>query len=203
MFTGLVEALGVVEANDPMQTAKLLVIRSPFASSSLARGESIAVNGCCLTVVEISHENSCITFAVSSATLGCTNLGELAAGSVVNLERALLFGARLGGHLVSGHVDCLATVLSWVEDGEFMQLRLGLDNPEARKLVIAKGSLCANGVSLTIKELSGEAALLVVEIMLIPETLRRSTFGSVKVGDKINIEFDLMGKYVAQNLASN
>lgn len=189
MFTGLIQDLGTVVAVEPIGSGARVHIRTELAPE-LKPGDSIAVNGVCLTAIDPDD----IGFAADAIpqTLANSTTGELQAGDQVNLELALRAEDRLGGHLVQGHVDSVATV-AWVRD-EDLGKRVALDFPEQyRDFVVHRGSVTLNGVSLTVAELEGTR----LEVALIPETLERTTFGFAAEGTRINLEVDAMAKQIA------
>ncbi|WP_425614847.1 riboflavin synthase [Anatilimnocola sp. NA78] len=194
MFTGLVEELGTITAVTPQGAAVELSLRAPVVASDAVIGASIAVNGCCLTVVR--RESDVLTFEAGSETLSRTNLGRLVAGSRVNLERSLRVGDRLGGHYVSGHIDSLATLDERREEGPwaFLWFRVPV---ELSRQMASKGSVAVDGVSLTLVEVERER----FSVALIPHTLSVTTLGQLKPGDAVNIETDLLAKYVQRQLA--
>jgi len=184
-----VEALGTVSGLTSDDAGRLLEIREPRLAGELAIGDSVAVNGTCLTVVARSNES--FSFQVVPETLRCTNLGELAAGQRVNLERALAVGDRLGGHIVQGHVDGLARIArrDRQQDGEMVWF----DTPaELAGQLIPKGSVAIDGVSLTLVDVGAT----VFSVALIPLTLQMTTLGFKPPGATVNIEIDLVGKYI-------
>lgn len=193
MFTGLIKELGRVEAVDASDDGARLRIGAELASE-LAEGDSVAVNGACLTATSVSGD----TFEadVMHQTLSLTTLGELGNGSPVNLELALRASDRLGGHVVLGHIDGTATVTDVTADGFAKRLRVELPD-ELLPYVVERGSIAIEGVSLTIADLSGSE----LEVSLIPETLERTTLGSVEPGHKLNIECDVMARYVQRQLS--
>lgn len=184
MFTGIIQETGSVTA---IRESRLTVKRRH--RSRLQRGESIAVNGVCLTVV--SARNSTFQTDISPETLSRSALGQLERGAVVNLERALRLSDRVGGHLVQGHVDAVGRTLASTRQGQFLTCRWSFP-PEYRDLVISKGAVAVNGVSLTIIEPDDES----FGAALIPETLARTNLGALRQGDAVNLEFDMIGKYV-------
>ncbi|QDT53152.1 Riboflavin synthase [Caulifigura coniformis] len=197
MFTGLVEGLGTVRGSLPAGSGQRLVIEPPaelLAGGLPQLGDSIAVNGCCLTIVDLGGGQW--SFDVGEESLNRTNLGELTPGDVVNLERALAVGQRLGGHFVQGHIDGRGTVASIEPDGEWITMRFRLPAALGRYLV-EKGSIAIDGVSLTVVEALPEE----FSVMLIPHTLAATTLGRRKVGDTVNLEVDLLAKYVERLLA--
>ncbi len=200
MFTGLVQGVGEVIAIAKAQDSALITFASDLAAD-LAVGDSISINGVCLTATEVK-ENS-FTADVMVQTLKLTTLGSLVSGSKVNTELATRADARLGGHIVQGHVDGVAKVVA-SEPGDKWQ-RFVVQIPESlRRYVVNQGSICVNGVSLTVGEIEDRTSL--VTLWLIPETLAKTTLGQRKAGDFVNIEVDVLAKYVerlvqAQNLS--
>jgi riboflavin synthase len=186
MFTGIVEELGVVREIGPARLA--VSCRTVTADSGI--GASVAVNGTCLTVVERSDAH--LAFDLSEETLRRTGLSRLAEGDPVNLERPLSLSSRLGGHLVQGHVDGVGEVARIEPDGD-RGARLTVRSPaEVRRYLVEKGSVCVDGVSLTVAGLDGDA----FSVALIPHTLSVTTLGSARVGDPVNLEVDVIAKYV-------
>jgi riboflavin synthase alpha subunit len=190
MFTGIVEVLGQVRALRPVGDGMRLTVAVPGeAGWQLTVGESVAVSGVCLTVV--AAEPGTLMFDLAEETRRVTTLDDLEAGDSVNLERPLRLDARLGGHLVLGHVDGVGRVISVRAEGEGRRLSVML--PAAlRPLLIPKGSVAVDGVSLTVAELGAEA----FEVALIPYTLAVTTLGSRSPGERVNLEMDVIGKYV-------
>ena len=198
MFTGLVESVGQLSAVVEQPPGRRLVIAAPsFRDADPTRdvklGDSIAINGCCLTVVEIDGDE--LSFEAGEETLSRTNLGELTAGSTVNLERSLAVGDRMGGHYVTGHVDCVGQLIERVDDPPWANLKFSVPAPFAQQIV-AKGSITVDGISLTVVDV-GEDYFTVA---LIPHTLDATTLGGRQVGDRINLETDLLAKYVQRTL---
>jgi riboflavin synthase len=194
MFTGIVEELGTVEALERQSDALRLTVRATTVLEDAGLGDSIAVNGCCLTVAELT--GTTWTADVMAETLDKTGLGVLAPGDRVNLERAVTAGTRLGGHLVQGHVDAVGHVVRR-EPGEHWDV-VTVEMPrDLAPYLVDKGSITVDGVSLTVVE-AGETSFTV---SLIPETLRRTTLGFRAPGDVVNLEVDVIGKYVARQLA--
>lgn len=189
MFTGLVEEVGCVEKLEQLTDAVRLTVHGPMVASDAAPGDSIAVDGVCLTVVDKLPEG--FTADVMQETLNRSRLGSYEVGSRVNLERALAAGARLGGHIVQGHVDGVGELLSRTPSEHWEVLRFSLPADLAR-YVVEKGSIAINGTSLTISAV-GEDFL---EVSLIPTTLVDTTFGDMAVGDPVNLEVDVVAKYV-------
>ena len=192
MFTGLIEAVGTVNVLEPRgDDAARLVLDAPFARE-LALGESVAVNGCCLTVTGKDDE---ISFDLLVETLNRTSLGNLKAGSRVNLERALRADGRFGGHFVQGHVDTTAVVLAAERKGEDLNLEIAI--PEGGAFYfIEKGSIAVNGVSLTVASLGKDR----FGLWIIPHTLQETNLGDLKAGDRVNLEYDLIAKYAERQL---
>lgn len=191
MFTGIVEALGRVERVERGRASgwRLSLVVPGAWGAEPARGESVAVNGVCLTVVEAG--NGALAFDLVEETLRVTTLGELAPGHLVNLERPLRLGGRLGGHLVLGHVDGVGEVTAVEAEGSGRRLTIAVP-PALRPLLIPKGSIAVDGVSLTVAGLD-EATFAVA---LIPHTLGETTLGRRGVGARVNLEMDVIGKYV-------
>ena len=192
MFTGLVQGMGRVLAVEPRGAETRLKIQPLFALEGITLGESIAVNGACLTVESTS---GWFQAYASAETLAKTSLGRLRVGDTVNCERALALGDRLGGHLVSGHVDCLAAVESVTPSGESRRFRLGFPG-EFGMQVVSKGSVALDGISLTVNECGDD--FLCVNI--IPATWSSTTIGQWSPGRLVNMETDLIGKYVQRML---
>jgi riboflavin synthase len=197
MFTGIVEELGEVAGIEHRGDAARLTIRGSTEGTSL--GESIAVNGVCLTVTDII--DGTFTADVMGETLDRSGLGALATGAPVNLERSVRLADRLGGHLVQGHVDATATIVSRTPGAHWDQVRISLPGQISR-YVVEKGSIAVDGISLTVSALSqaGEAAGW-FEVCLIPETLKRTTLGVREPGDTVNLEVDVIAKYVERLLS--
>lgn len=193
MFTGLVEEKGTVRALKTDGNATDLTIDAELVSSDAAIGDSIAINGCCLTIVAIDEK--LLTFQAGSETLSRTNLGELRPGSPVNLERALAAGQRMGGHYVTGHVDAIGTVDQRNDDGEWAEFWFKVPSQLTRQMA-SKGSVTVDGISLTLVGVEDER----FSVALIPHTLDVTTLGGRNVGDSVNIETDLLAKYVERSL---
>lgn len=192
MFTGIVAATGTVGGSDPTDTgARVTIVPGGLDLSDVRVGDSIAVNGCCLTVVELSSDGFAVD--VSQETLDCTT--GFARGSVVNLEKALRLSDRLGGHLVSGHVDGVGEVLRFEPIGEswLLEVRVAL---ELTKYVARKGSVTVDGVSLTVNEVTSTS----FRVNLIPHTLAVTNLGRLGTGSRVNLEVDLLARYLERLL---
>jgi riboflavin synthase len=199
MFTGIIEELGEVVAVDRGDDAARLTVRGPLAVSGARIGDSIAVSGVCLTVVTFGDES--FTADVMAQTLAMSSLDTVAAGRRVNLERAALVGDRLGGHIVQGHVDGTATLLSITDGSAWRVLRFALPAALA-PFVVDKGSIAVDGVSLTVSSLSApDASDHWFEVSLIPETLAVTSLGALDVGAVVNIETDILARHVERMLA--
>ncbi|MDO5565444.1 MAG: riboflavin synthase [Planctomycetia bacterium] len=195
MFSGIVEGLGrIVEIVQEPPGCKLIVEEAEIAKTT-AVADSISVNGCCLTVVE--KDGNTFAFQAGPETLARTNLGSLVSGSPVNLERALKVDSRLGGHFVSGHIDGQAELVKIDDHGEWADYYFRIPK-ELAKQMASKGSVAVDGVSLTLVRCDPE----LFSVALIPFTLRVTTLGSRKVGDKVNIETDILAKYVQRLVES-
>lgn len=190
MFTGIVEECGTVVVLNPIEKGAELWVRSTF-TDEVVLGESVAVNGACLTVTEV--KDGAMRFDLLHETLRLTNLGELTPGAPVNLERSLRIGDRLSGHFVQGHVDDCSEVLGYEKVGQDHRLIVSLPE-EFRHLVVHKGSICVNGISLTIAELEDGKFTL----WIIPHTHEITSLRSVKAGGRVNLEFDLLAKQIAR-----
>jgi riboflavin synthase len=193
MFTGLVEALGTVHRVGTEGAGRLLVIAEPALAPELRIGDSVAVNGACLTVVARDAESFC--FQAGPETLSRTNLGELKSGDRVNLERSLRLGDRLGGHLVQGHVDGLGRVAQRIRQGDWETIWFTCPKELALHMV-AKGSVAVDGVSLTLVDVKTDR----FSVALIPHTLAKTTLGFRPVGAAVNLETDLLAKYAHKAL---
>ena len=193
MFTGLIEEVGTIEAIANGPAGRELFIRCAY--DQLVDGESIAVNGVCLTVRE--HDHNGFTVGAVETTLGRTTVGGWSVGKKVNLERAMVVGARLGGHIVAGHVDGVGTVRSVEQSGDARLIALALPG-EVMELSVLHGSITVDGVSLTVNALPPDGTL---QLSLIEFTLRHTTLASLRVGDEVNVEADLIGKYVQKLMA--
>ncbi|MFC7974358.1 riboflavin synthase [Streptomyces cinereoruber] len=196
MFTGIVEELGEVVAVERLEDASRFRLRGPLVTEGAQHGDSIAVNGVCLTVVE--HGDGEFTADVMAETLKRSSLGALGVGSRVNLERPMAVGGRLGGHIVQGHVDGTGTLLDRTPSEHWELVKVGLPAHLAR-YVVEKGSITVDGVSLTVVEVGDDW----FTISLIPTTLDLTTLGIKKSGDPVNLEVDVIAKYVERLLGPN
>ena len=193
MFTGIINGQGTLLAVEPRGKETRFRIQALYALDNILLGESIAVNGTCLTVETFGPRM--FTAYASAETMQTTALGKLKPGSKVNLERALAVGDRLGGHIVSGHVDCVAEVLSLRQEGESRRIRIGFPNAFGAE-VIKKGSVALDGVSLTVNDCGPDF----LEVNVIPDTWRVTTVADWTPGTRINMETDVIGKYVRRML---
>lgn len=194
MFTGIVEATGrVARLQSTADGGRLELAGVPF-SGELALGESVAVNGCCLTVVEASADS--VKFDLLQQTLRLTNLGDLASGDAVNLERAVLAGGRFSGHFVQGHIDGTGETLAWEAHGQDYKLAVSVP-AELQRLIIPRGSITLDGMSLTAAEV-GKGS---VTIWITPHTRAVTNLAGAKVGRRVNVEADMLAKYLEQLLA--
>ena len=196
MFTGLIAELGTITAIDKGESSAVFTIAAPALISQIALGDSVAVNGVCLTATSIVGDT--FTADVMVQTLAVTSLSQLAVGSAVNLELAALLNTRMGGHMVQGHVDGVATVVGLTPGEKWAQFDITVPEKLA-KYIVNQGSICLDGVSLTVGEIND--ANNVVTVWLIPETLERTNLSSKKSGDLINVEVDVLAKYVERLLA--
>ncbi|KRO35163.1 MAG: riboflavin synthase subunit alpha [Actinobacteria bacterium BACL15 MAG-120619-bin91] len=196
MFTGLIAELGKITAIDKGESSAVFTIAAPSLISQIALGDSVAINGVCLTATSISGDT--FTADVMVQTLAVTSLSQTAVGGAVNLELAALLNTRMGGHLVQGHVDGVATVVAITPGEKWTQLDITVPEKLA-KYIVNQGSICLDGVSLTVGEINDSNN--VVTVWLIPETLERTNLSTKKSGDLINIEVDVLAKYVERLLA--
>lgn len=202
MFTGIVEELGRVVRLETVEDSARLTVEAPTVTQDVNLGDSVSVNGCCLTVTAV--HGSTFTADLMAETLTRTTLGSQAPGDPVNLERALRASDRLGGHIVQGHVDATAEVLDHHRGEHWNLLRIGLPQEIARYVAV-KGSVALDGVSLTVVDVvdapvpGAEASL---SVGLIPETLRRTTLGSRRPGERVNLEVDVLAKYAERLLGA-
>ena len=196
MFTGLVAELGKVTAINTGESSAVFTIDAPALISEIALGDSVAVNGVCLTATSVS--GTTFTADVMVQTLSLTSLSQIDAGSAVNLELATQLNARMGGHMVQGHVDGVATVMGLTPGDKWAQFDIAVPAHLA-KYIVNQGSICLDGVSLTVGNI--DDATNVVTVWLIPETLERTNLSTLKPGDLINVEVDVLAKYVERLLA--
>ena len=194
MFTGLVETTARVAALDLSETgARLTVSAHEFATQP---GDSVAVNGCCLTATVATGDT--LAFDLLGETLSRTNLGDLKPGALVNLERALVVGSRLGGHFVQGHVDCTGAVVAFAARGADYRMEIELP-PDFARYVVFKGSIAIDGISLTVAEVGPTSFV----VWIIPHTRAVTNLGSRKAGERVNIEVDLLAKYAEKLLVAH
>ena len=189
MFTGLIEEVGRVLWIRMTDRGTQLQLTAPKLALGVAVGDSVAVNGCCLTIS--AHRAEQLTFDLLEETLDRTNLKQLRRDSPVNLERALVAGAPLGGHFVQGHIDCAAKVISFERTGEDYRLEIDLP-PDFAHYAAYKGSVAINGISLTIAELLDKS----FAVWIIPHTKRHTNIDKIETGELVNVEFDILAKYV-------
>ena len=194
MFTGIIEEVGHVAAIERSEDAIRLRITAPLVVTDANLGDSISVNGVCLTVTEYDEQG--FWADVMQVTLDYTAIGKQAAGSAVNLERAMPANGRFGGHIVQGHVDGVATLVEREPSENWEVFRFRLSDEGLASYVVKKGSIAINGTSLTVAEVQGDT----FEVSLIPTTLQETMLAELKVGDEVNIECDVIAKYVRQHL---
>ncbi len=195
MFTGLVELLGTVVALRPDPPGVRLVVAAGSLAEGIKIGDSVAVNGCCLTLVAVSGQH--LEFQAGTETLSRTNLGRLRPDNMVNLERSLALGDRLGGHLVTGHIDGLGTLVERADEGDWSNCWFRA-HALLMKQIAAKGSIAVDGVSLTVVAAGDDR----FSVALVPYTLSVTTLGRLAVGDTVNLETDVLAKYVERQLAA-
>lgn len=193
MFTGLVETMGRVVERIDQPPGALLRVAAGVVAEGAALGDSICVNGCCLTIIEVRQEQ--LAFEAGEETLRRTNLGKLQPGSLVNLERSLRPGDRLGGHFVTGHIDGTGVLLLREADPPWAKLWFSIP-PGLGKQVASKGSIAVDGVSLTVVDVQEDR----LSVALIPHTLAVTTLGNLQEGESVNLETDILAKYVARQL---
>lgn len=198
MFTGIIEEIGTVAAVTPAGDGVRLTVRAPLAVADAAHGDSIAVSGVCLTVIERGED--WFTADVMRQTLDVTAIGGIGEGTRINIERATAAGGRLGGHIVQGHVDGTGTVLDVRPGAQWRVVRVSLP-PELAPLVVDKGSIAVDGISLTVSAVSEPGDEPWFEVSLIPETLAATTLGGRIVGDRVNLETDILARHVQRLLA--
>ena len=195
MFTGLVETMGQVHALEPRTAGVRLGIDAPAIAEGIQIGDSIANNGCCLTVVQINA--TLLGFDAGPETLACTNLGQKQVGDNINLERSVCLGDRLGGHLVTGHVDGLGELVKREDDQDWSTFWFKTP-PNLSRQMASKGSITVDGISLTLVDVTDAQ----FSVALIPHTLEVTTFGKLQVGDQVNLETDLLAKYVERQMTA-
>ncbi len=196
MFTGIIQAIGTLARSEPRGgDLRLHIDCDTLDLAGVARGDSIAVSGACLTAIELGAHR--FAADVSRETLACTTLGALRVGDVVNLEKALRVGDALGGHLVAGHIDGVGHVLEVREDARSQRWRFAAP-AELARYIASKGSICIDGVSLTVNEVDGAS----FGVNLIPHTVAMTTFGQRAAGDAVNLEVDLLARYVERMLGA-
>jgi riboflavin synthase len=196
MFTGLVEGLAEVVALVPEGPGVRLILRLPSSPRPSGIGDSIALNGCCLTVIAANANE--LAFQAGEETLSRTNLGKLKPGDVVNFERSLRLGDELGGHLVTGHIDATGTVDRRIDDADWSTLWFRVP-PALTTQMASKGSIAVDGVSLTLVDVEAE----LFSVALIPHTLSVTTLGRRQIGDRVNLETDVLAKYVERQLTQS
>lgn len=196
MFTGIIEELGeIVSLTEGAEDSAVIAVRGPVVTSDARHGDSISVNGCCLTVID--NVDGVFTADVMGETLRRTSLGALRTGSNVNLERAAALGSRLGGHLVQGHVDGVARIIAREPADQWEVVRFSLP-PELARYVVEKGSITVDGVSLTVMAVDEDS----FAIGMIPATSKLTVLGGKAIGDPVNLEVDVIAKYVEKMLGS-
>ncbi|WP_053382916.1 riboflavin synthase [Leucobacter celer] len=203
MFTGLIEEIGEIVAVEPVGDSLRLTVAGPLVTSDATHGASICVSGVCLTVIDRSTApdgRGAFTADVMQQSIRMSTLGGLEPGSAVNLERAVRIDTRLGGHIVQGHVDGTAELLSVTPHEAWRTLRFSL-SPELAPLLVDKGSVTLSGVSLTVSAIAAEQdPEQWFEVSLIPETLTATTLGGLRLGDRVNVETDILARHVARML---
>jgi riboflavin synthase len=196
MFTGIIQSTGRVTRSETRGgDLRFALIAPDLDTSDITLGDSIAVSGCCLTLVE--REGDTLAFDVSNESLGLTTLGYLGVGDRVNLEKALRLSDRLGGHLVSGHVDGIGTITAIESDARSQRWRIAAPH-ELMRYIAAKGSVCMDGVSLTVNAVDGDE----FEVNLVPYTVAHTTLGDRRVGDRVNLETDMLARYAERLLVA-
>lgn len=193
MFTGIITHIGEIARIDKDRGDWRVFVKTDMDGADIAIGASIACSGCCLTVV--SKENGELAFDVSAESLSKTIIGSWAVGTKINLERSLKMGDEMGGHIVSGHVDALAEIESIEQEGDSHRVRIVVPE-EFERFIASKGSITLDGISLTVNDVQGRR----FGVNIIPHTWTHTTFGQRKVGDKMNMEIDMLARYVARQL---
>lgn len=196
MFTGLVEDVGQIVERVPEGPGARIVVRSSKVFTDATIGDSVAINGCCLTVVKLNGDQA--AFEAGEETLRRTSLGELEKESPVNLERSLKVGDRMGGHFVTGHIDCVGRIVERSDDGEWSTIWFSVAKEYAHHLA-PKGSIAVEGISLTVVDVEHEPQPR-FSVALIPHTLAATNLGSKQTGDSVNLETDVLAKYVEQSI---
>lgn len=191
MFTGIIETTATICQAEPNQSGSVLVVQNPWPDELLKLGASLAVNGCCLTVLQVSAET--LHFKLGDATLKTTYLGKLPAGNSVNLERPLQLGQRLDGHWLTGHVDAVGEIVAIQPQAHATDFTIAFDSSMAA-WVVQKGSIALDGISLTVNHVTATQC----QVGLLPYSLQHTNFASKKRGDLVHIEFDLIGKYLVR-----
>jgi len=189
MFTGLIEEIGIIRSTIKSNGGLKIKVKANKVMTDIKIDDSIAINGCCQTVIK--HDRNSFEVIAIEETLRKTNLGELKSDSKVNLERAIQSGNRLGGHIVQGHIDCVGEIIAIKSEGSSKLYSLRFPE-EYKKYVINVGSICINGISLTVANLESNS----LSVAIIPHTLETTTISNLKVGSKVNLEFDMIGKYI-------
>lgn len=189
MFTGIVEDIGVVDSLGKQENLYTLSLRAPKVSKGIRLGDSVSVDGVCLTVIKIKKD--LLTFDMMKETLDKTSLGKVIKGSRANLERAMQATSRFGGHIVTGHVDGLSTIKNILRAKNYIECRMTIPKG-LRKYIVPKGSVCLNGISLTV----GEVRKNDFSVYLIPFTMVATTMSDKKIGDEMNIEVDILARYI-------
>ena len=197
MFTGLVQELGTVLDIARNESNAVITIKAAQLAAQIKPGDSVSVDGVCLTAVDVKPDS--FTADVMVQTLAVTSLGQIVAGSAVNLELAARLDTRMGGHIVQGHVDGTGTLVALTQGEQWMKCEVKVER-SLLKYIVAKGSICFSGISLTVGEVNDETS--VVTVWLIPETIERTSIATKKPGDVINIEVDVLAKYVERMMES-
>ena len=197
MFTGLVQELGTVLDIARNESNAVITIKAAQLAAQIKPGDSVSVDGVCLTAVDVKPDS--FTADVMVQTLAVTSLGQIIAGSAVNLELAARLDTRMGGHIVQGHVDGTGTLVALTPGAQWMKCEVKVER-SLLKYIVAKGSICFSGISLTVGEVNDETSM--VTVWLIPETIERTSIATKKPGDVINIEVDVLAKYVERMMES-
>lgn len=189
MFTGIIEDIGIVDAMGKRKNLYTLSLRSSKIAKGIKLGDSVAIDGVCLTVTKA--KGGVLSFDIMKETLDKTTLGTLGSGSRVNLERAMMAHGRFGGHMVTGHVDGLGKILKVVRDQNYVEFQINMPS-DLKKFIAPKGSICVNGISLTV----GNVLKNYFSVYMIPFTMQVTTMADKKVGDRVNIEIDILARYI-------